>query len=763
MPSIWRLLLVVLTLALAWPALRVDAARAGHRKPREVELKSGQLTPASLDRLIEVHLLGATGPVTASVPPMALATMPAALWLRRVSLEINGSVPDPAELEALGDAPSEADRRHALERLFGAKGYAERWGKILARPLISFLREHEPYRRRLEAYFVGAMQSRASWLRIARGLITAEGSSEESPAIGFYLQFVDARAEIAARIGTGLMGIRMSCAQCHDHPFTHWTMEDYYGTAAFFGNTSTYGLPRDLYRAYRAARKGQAAEVEIVVGPGKDREERLKRLERMQSTLAKLDGRNIEGTDSRRAGASSRVAAVARDGRSVSTIQGALAKQDAPAEVDDRPRGAQAVADAIARGDMPLTGPGRKNVHVPRRAADALGAASAAAATAASAPEIPAGPAGVGARARAMLAGTEKSNRSAPAPAPAKGALIASSTAGGTMIASSMTGGSMMASSMAGGSMMSSGTMSGTMAGAKGLDLDELVYLIVEEGGGGFTVPDTVAGSDLPAGLTRSLAPGAHVQPRFPGGGVPADRSAHRSTFSNWLTQPSNPYFARAFVNRVWQQLFGRGLVEPVDGLDGKLEPGPSAVLDALAAHFVGTGYDIAGLIKLIMLTRVYQQPAGSGRGGDALPARVAVRPLDAGQAAGALGAALGLRGSADLAGALERAFDSKPGEESAEGAPERPVGDLRRALFLVGGEALEHGVVSSPMIARIAKQPAPERLEALFQSLLARAPTAEERASLEAKVTGDATAAAAALSDLAWAVCASAEFLTNH
>src|SRR4030095_9280206 len=61
-------------------------------------------------------------------------------------------------------------------------------------------------------------------------------------------------------------------------------------------------------------------------------------------------------------------------------------------------------------------------------------------------------------------------------------------------------------------------------------------------------------------------------------------------------------------VNRIWAQLMGRGIVEPVDVMDN--EPWSQDLLDWLASDFVETGYDIKMLISKILTSRTYQLPS---------------------------------------------------------------------------------------------------------------------------------------------------------
>lgn len=85
-----------------------------------------------------------------------------------------------------------------------------------------------------------------------------------------------------------------------------------------------------------------------------------------------------------------------------------------------------------------------------------------------------------------------------------------------------------------------------------------------------------------------------------------------REVFANWLTQPDNPFFARATVNRIWGHLFGRGIVEPVDDFRDSNPPSNAPLLDELARQFVEHGYSRKWLIREIVNSRTYQRSAQS-------------------------------------------------------------------------------------------------------------------------------------------------------
>lgn len=80
-----------------------------------------------------------------------------------------------------------------------------------------------------------------------------------------------------------------------------------------------------------------------------------------------------------------------------------------------------------------------------------------------------------------------------------------------------------------------------------------------------------------------------------------------RRPLMDWLRQRENPYFAQAWVNRVWSHYFGRGIVEPADDLNLANPPSNRELLDYLARAFVEHGYDMKWLHREIAASRAYQ------------------------------------------------------------------------------------------------------------------------------------------------------------
>jgi hypothetical protein len=114
------------------------------------------------------------------------------------------------------------------------------------------------------------------------------------------------------------------------------------------------------------------------------------------------------------------------------------------------------------------------------------------------------------------------------------------------------------------------------------------------------------------------------VQPGFPAaianGEQPiivptAASSGRRTALANWIASPRNPLTARVFVNRVWAQYFGRGIVETVSnfGRAGQKPTNP-ALLDYLADTLVTHGWSVKALHREILLSSVYRRPGSARR-----------------------------------------------------------------------------------------------------------------------------------------------------
>jgi cytochrome c553 len=101
-------------------------------------------------------------------------------------------------------------------------------------------------------------------------------------------------------------------------------------------------------------------------------------------------------------------------------------------------------------------------------------------------------------------------------------------------------------------------------------------------------------------------------------------KQSGRLELAQWLTSDKNPLTSRVMANRIWQHLFGEGLVSSVDnfGVTGTLPSNPE-LLDHLAHQFVREGWSVKKLVRALVMTRVYQL------GSEAPSANVAVDPAN--------------------------------------------------------------------------------------------------------------------------------------
>jgi hypothetical protein len=281
-------------------------------------------------------------------------------------------------------------------------------------------------------------------------------------------------------------------------------------------------------------------------------------------------------------------------------------------------------------------------------------------------------------------------------------------------------------------------------------------------------------------------AGGRVVKATFLDGGAPRLRPQEppRMALADWMTAPENPYFARAAVNRIWAQLFGIGLVDPVDDMGADNPPSHPELLDALARSFAEHGFDRKFLIRAIALSRPYQLTSrasepGASPGGVAddprLFARMRERGLTAEQLYDSLAEAIGLTPEELGPGRFSVAADSPRGEflerfaRHDEPSTEAQT-TILQALALMNGRVvagathLERGATLSA-VAEAPFLDTAGRVEALFLATVSRRPKPEEAARMAAYVerggaTGDRRKA---LADVFWALLNSPEFLLNH
>lgn len=169
-------------------------------------------------------------------------------FLRRVYLDLTGVVPSATQARAfLDDAtPSAAKREKLVDSLIGSRDFVAYWSNKWADLLqcnAKSLGEKGVW-----AYREWIRQSVATnkpYDVFARELITAQGSSLESPAVNYFRALKDkddagkpTPNKMTEDISQTFLGVRFNCNKCHDHPFEKWTQNQYYEFGAFFARVA---------------------------------------------------------------------------------------------------------------------------------------------------------------------------------------------------------------------------------------------------------------------------------------------------------------------------------------------------------------------------------------------------------------------------------------------------------------------------------------------------------------------------------------------
>jgi hypothetical protein len=233
---------------------------------------------------------------------------------------------------------------------------------------------------------------------------------------------------------------------------------------------------------------------------------------------------------------------------------------------------------------------------------------------------------------------------------------------------------------------------------------------------------------------------------------------------------------ARNLVNRVWQHLLGRGLVEPVDDLRATNPPAHPALLEALAAQFVERRFDLRWLVREIARSRTYQLTSRStpeNRRDTQLFSHALLKPLPAAVFVDAVAQVTGLPASFPEHPAGTRAVElpspHTPSHaldvlgrcqrvRSCETAA-RAGGGLARALHLINGSTINDGLRFAAEKLRARYESGAALIDELYLRALARPATDEERREWEPLLASGVEA----VEDLLWALLNSREFSFNH
>lgn len=199
-------------------------------------------------------------------------------FLRRASLDLIGKIPTAAETRDFLDDPAPGKRAALVDRLLDSPAYAAR-AALLWRQLL--LPEAENgvgvASVGMEAWLRKKIQEEAGYDRIVREVLSARigddaddmvtsAASEPSPA-AFYAARGGKPETLAGDSARVFLGVRVECAQCHNHPFAKWKREEFWGFAAYFAGVPQQ--PDDAATPMRSRRE-DAGRRELTI-PGSSR------------------------------------------------------------------------------------------------------------------------------------------------------------------------------------------------------------------------------------------------------------------------------------------------------------------------------------------------------------------------------------------------------------------------------------------------------------------------------------------------------------
>jgi hypothetical protein len=256
---------------------------------------------------------------------------------------------------------------------------------------------------------------------------------------------------------------------------------------------------------------------------------------------------------------------------------------------------------------------------------------------------------------------------------------------------------------------------------------------------------------------------------------------ARRAMLAQWITSPDNPYFAKAFTNRVWGRLLGRGFCEPVDDLGEEADRVLRDVHQEVADHFIASGHDPRSVFRLVANTRAYQRSLAAAEGPGEKPfARAVAKKLRGDEVFASLAVGIGLP-------------NYTPPQEKATGAirfppPPKSTRDLvndafgfdpsfkdenvsrtmSQALFMMNNEQVQAQIDARPdsgtLLAKLLADESDDKAAAiqLFLGIYGRRPTEGEMNLLLAHVAR-VKDRGKAFEDMMWSMINSAEFTTRR
>jgi hypothetical protein len=156
-------------------------------------------------------------------------------FLRRIYVDLIGRIPNASEIAEFQGWTASERRNRVIDKLLKDDRFTDRWTVFFADMLR--IRSNQTGGTQFMAFVHQALKDGMPYDEMIRRMVSANGKAGKTPEVGFVLGDDADPMALAGATAQTFLGIRIACAECHDHPFDKWTREEFYGLAAFFGKT----------------------------------------------------------------------------------------------------------------------------------------------------------------------------------------------------------------------------------------------------------------------------------------------------------------------------------------------------------------------------------------------------------------------------------------------------------------------------------------------------------------------------------------------
>ena len=155
-------------------------------------------------------------------------------FLRRIYLDMTGTIPTPEEVLEFVDDGAPNKRSKKIDELIGSKESVDYWTLLWVNWLIGRRDDGDDRRIGLNGWVHEALQTNMPYNQFVTELVAADGELKDNAAGNYVLRYERSPVFLTSHASRLFLGLPMQCAECHDHKTEAWLQEDFYGVAAFF-------------------------------------------------------------------------------------------------------------------------------------------------------------------------------------------------------------------------------------------------------------------------------------------------------------------------------------------------------------------------------------------------------------------------------------------------------------------------------------------------------------------------------------------------